>query len=194
MKKIIILLFLIVICFKYSSIKQINLFHIKEILSNNYFNFEKIDDEIQLKPIKLLYSTSAKTYMDYRQITDPTSLQFQLINSEKIYIDKYGYLRDEEGFIGVAMGSYFGEIGSKYICHLDNGKQIKVIKVESKNDIHTISNFCGYLAYDIIEFVIDSQTEWMKNNIWSNGYIFNGDFNNCENFSGKIIKIEKILT
>ena len=47
-------------------------------------------------------------------ITDKTSKQWQYINaSGRIKIEN-GYLMEGE-YIGVALGSYFGEIGTKYI-------------------------------------------------------------------------------
>lgn len=144
-------------------------------------------------PMQMLYKTSAKTYMDYRSITMKTSKQYKLIHSEEINICEDGFLRDNDGYIGVAMGSYFGDIGSRYICHLDNGKDIKVVKIEAKSDKHTIKGFCGIANYDILEFVIDTRAEWMRNNKWKNGYIFSGNFNNYSNFNGRIVSIEKII-
>lgn len=148
--------------------------------------------EYKYTPVNMLYQTSAKTYMDYRAITNKASAQYKLIHSDVITICEDGFLRDADGFIGVAMGSYFGPIGSRYVCKLDNGKEIKVIKVEAKADQHAISGFCGYVAYDIIEFVIDTKASWMQQNKWGNGYIFSGNFNNCDMFKGKIVSIDKV--
>lgn len=148
--------------------------------------------EYKYTPMTMLYQTSAKTYMDYRAITNKASDQYKLIHSDAITICEDGFLRDAEGFIGVAMGSKFGTIGSRYVCKLDNGKEIKVIKVEAKADQHTVNGFCGYVAYDIIEFVIDTKATWMQQNKWGNGYIFSGNFNNCDMFKGKIVSIDKV--
>lgn len=148
--------------------------------------------EYKYTPVTMLYQTSAKTYMDYRAITNKASDQYKLIHSDAITICEDGFLRDSDGFIGVAMGSKFGPIGSRYVCHLDNGKEIKVIKVEAKADQHTVNGFCGYVAYDIIEFVIDTKATWMQQNKWGNNYIFSGNFNNCDMFKGKIVNIDKV--
>lgn len=153
---------------------------------------EETKAEYKYTPVTMLYQTSAKTYMDYRAITNKVSAQYKLIHSDAITICEDGFLRDADGFIGVAMGSYFGPIGSRYVCHLDNGKEIKVIKVEAKADQHTVNGFCGYVAYDIIEFVIDTKATWMQQNKWGNGYIFSGNFNNCDMFKGKIVSIDKV--
>lgn len=168
-----------------------------EIL-DDYVESIEIEEEVEVDPyryvpVEMAYQTSAKTYMDYRAITDTSSTQYQFIHSDEITICEDGFLRDSEGYIGVAMGSYFGEIGSRYICYLENGEAIPVIKVEAKNDTHTIEGFCGSIAYEIIEFVIDTKSNWMQNNVWENGYVFSGNFNNYEKFNGKIIKIDKVI-
>ena len=157
---------------------------------------EEIEEEIdpyEYVEMDLLYSTDTKTYMDLRMITDTTSRQYQFIHySDVVHVDEKGYLRDDEGFYGVALGSYFGEIGSRYIFTLDTGKELKVVKVESKADEHTTN---GFIAHDgsIIEFVIDTQTQYMRDHVYPNGYIFSGNFNNNKKFRGKITKITKIL-
>lgn len=148
---------------------------------------------VQYEAIEMLYTSSVKTYMDYRAITDKTSPQYQFIHSDEITICEDGFLRDSEGYIGVAMGGYFGEVGSKYICRLDNGVEIKVVKVEVKAEQDTVQNFYGKDNYDIIEFVIDTKAQWMQDNKWENGYIFSGNFNNHEAFNGKIVEIDKVI-
>lgn len=148
---------------------------------------------VQYEPIKMLCTSSVKTYMDYRAITDKTSPQYQFIHSDEITICEDGFLRDSEGYVGVAMGDYFGEVGSRYICRLDNGVEIKVVKVEVKAEQDTVQNFYGKDNYDIIEFVIDTKAQWMQDNKWENGYIFSGNFNNYEAFNGKIVEIDKVI-
>lgn len=150
-------------------------------------------DPYRYSPVEMTYKTSAKTYMDYRAITDTSSAQYQFIHSDEIMICEDGFLRDDEGFIGVAMGSYFGPIGSRYICHLDTDKDIKVVKVEAKDTSHTFDDFCGRTAYDIIEFVIDTKALWMQQNKWDNDYIFSGNFNNYSEFNGKIVAIDMVI-
>lgn len=150
--------------------------------------------EPNLEPMPMLYSTDAKTYMDYRCITNKNSPQWEFIyNSGEMEVCEDGFLRDKDGYIGVAMGSYFGDIGERYICHLDTGEQIPVVKIEAKANIHAVKGFCGYQSYDIIEFVIDAKAQWMQDNKWGNGYIFSGNFNNYEPFSGKIESIDHVI-
>lgn len=144
-------------------------------------------------PIKMMTTSTTKTYMDYRAITAKNSAQYRIIHSDRIEICKDGFLRDEDGFIGVAMGSYFGSVGERYICYLDNGKEIKVIKVEEKANQHTNNGFCGSANNDIIEFVIDTKADWMRKNRSGNGYIFSGNFNHYSEFNGKIVRIDKVV-
>ena len=145
--------------------------------------------------VPIIYDTdlSAKPYMDYRKITNESSRQYQLIHSDEISVDNDGYLIDSEGNVGVAMGSYFGDIGERYIIHLDTGISFGVVKVEAKADIHTCENNFMSAANDVIEFVIDTQAGYMQDNVWSNGYIYQGNFNNCHRWQGNIIKIERVL-
>lgn len=147
-----------------------------------------IENGINKMEIKVCSNSSVKTYMDYKKITNKSSKQWQFIhNSGQINIVN-GYLMSGE-YIGVALGSYFGEIGSKFIFTLEDGKEIKVIKVEEKADAHTINGCQQRWDNSVIEFVIDSDYFPKANN----GYVYSGNFNNLEQFKGKIIKIEKII-
>lgn len=141
--------------------------------------------------LEVLARSSAKTYMCVYAITDRSSKQYRFIHeSGEITIDEEGYLRDSEGFYGVALGSYFGAIGSRYIFTLDTGITIPVVKVEEKADKDTIDGFHHALDGSVIEFVVD--TGRMKDNVWANGLIYSGNFNNCPDFAGTIVKIEKV--
>lgn len=141
------------------------------------------------------YDLSAKPYMDYRTITNESSNQWKLLHSDAVEVDDKGFIIDKDGYIGIALGSYFGKVGDRFEITLDTGTVLKVIKVEEKADVHTDErNFMGMAANEVIEFVIDGQTEFMKSNTKENGYIFSGNFNNYEELSGSVIKIEKVLT
>lgn len=132
-------------------------------------------------------TSSVKTYMDYKMITSKSSRQYQYI--QKYIKIKDGYLYDGE-YLGVALSSYYGDIGSKFIITLDTGIVLKVVKIDEKADQHT--NGCSQ-KWDgsMLEIVIDSYT--MKVEKSSNGYYYNGNFNNNPMFKGKIesIKVEK---
>lgn len=132
-------------------------------------------------------TSSVKTYMDYTAITMVGSKQYQYIQNN-MYISN-GLLYDDD-HIGVALGSWWGDIGSKWTIELDTGIILKVVKVDEKADAHTY-NGCGHVSdSSVIEFVIDSQTipqEWWG----ANGLVFNGNFNNSEIFNGNILRIAK---
>lgn len=149
---------------------------------------------VERTEIPMLGDSPIKTYMDYRKITNVSSPQYQYIyNSGEVYICDDGFIRTVDGkdYIGVALGSYFGDIGNRYIFTLDTGVELRVIKIEEKADIHTDSN--GYQHKSdgsIIEFVVD--TEKMSYAKEENGHIYSGNFNNNEWLKGKIIRIEKV--
>lgn len=146
------------------------------------------DINVNVVDIPVCSNSQTKTYMDYKMITDKSSKQWQYINaSGRIKIEN-GYLMEDE-YIGVALGSYFGEIGTKYIFTLDTGKQIKVVKIEEKADAHTNNGCQQKWDGSVIEFVIDSNA-FEKS---SNGYVYNGNFNNIEQFKGHIEKIEMVM-
>jgi hypothetical protein len=152
-----------------------------------------IYEEIIVEPVAVPSSdlTSVKTYMDYRKITKTDSAQYKLIHSDAIVIDDRGFLVTEDGYIGVALGTYFGPIGSKFIFTFEDGHQLKLIKVEVKSDAHT----CDHNILDgsgaAIEFVIDSKTSWMNAHRGANGLIFNGNFNAY--FNGKIKTVNRVV-
>lgn len=159
------------------------------------FSFLNLDIEaLQTKPkgITLIKfeepcsTSSVKTYMDYRKITLQSSLQYQYIQEHMTVID--GYLVSEDNYIGVALGSYFGEIGSKWIFLLDTGIELRLVKIEHKDDEHTIDGCEQKYDGSVIEFVIDS--DYFE--LGSNNYVFNGNFNNNELFNGNIESYRKV--
>ena len=81
-------------------------------------------------------TSSAKTYMDRKAITDETSEQHAFIEENMEAVN--GHWMDKEGYIGVALGSWFGEIGTRWIFELDSGIKLYTVKIEHKADIHTI--------------------------------------------------------
>lgn len=144
--------------------------------------------------VEVLAGGEAKTYMDYKKITNISSPQYQFIyNSGEVMVCEDGFIRTiDREYTGCAFGSYFGEIGSKYELTLESGKILKLIKIEQKDNDHTCSdNFKQKYDGSVIEFVVEP--DFMQDRIGTNGMIHNGNFNNCEDFKGKIVKIEKIL-
>lgn len=170
-----------------------------ETKHNGHSYAEKIDSEgktkegteIKTKLVNWDSPTSAKTYMDYRKITNESSKQWEIIHNE-LMVCADGMLRDKYGRIAVALGSYFGDVGSTWRFYLDdNGiiKSIDVIKADAKADIDTEkNNIVGIPAGDVIEFVVDSNSF----PVWGNGYAVGGNFNNIEEYRGDVIGWEVI--
>ena len=136
----------------------------------------------------------AKTYMDYRMTTVVNSRQYQFIHNE-LSIDKgTGFLFDKDGFIAVALGSYYGEIGDRFYFTLDSGIVLPLVKAEEKADEDTDVTGCYHLLdTSIIEFVIDDDYAGMCFGNEDNGLVLNGNYNNYWLFAGDIDKVEKVL-
>lgn len=130
-------------------------------------------------------TSSSKSYMDYRTITSKTSEQYQFIQEHMSIKD--GYLLDDEGYIGVALGSWFGDIGERWVFTLEDGKEIYVVKVEQKDDAHTVDGCEHKVDGSVIEFVIDSNYF----TVGKSGYVYDGNFNNNEWFNGTIKSVRK---
>ncbi len=145
-----------------------------------------IEEEIVLQEIAVCNSSNVKTYMDYRMITARNSKQWRYIHESGNITIKDGFLWEDD-FIGVALGSYFGPIGSKYSFHLDTGIVLHVVKVEAKADKHTNNGCEQRWDTSVIEFVIDSQAFTKE----ANGYVNHGNFNNSPQFRGNIVAIYK---
>lgn len=142
--------------------------------------------------LKVCSSSKSKTYMSYKAITNTGSTQYKFIKSN-MTVNEKGLLVDKDGYIGIALGSYFGEIGRRYIITLDTGVILKVVKVEAKADNHTVNGCYQKWDKSVIEFVVDTKKAGEYYGVGSNGYIANGNFNNIPEFKGKIIKIEEEL-
>ena len=168
-----------------------------EDLSKPTFNLEALYDyqkQYKGEEIENCAKTGAKTYMDYRMTTVVNSAQYQFIHNNLTVDTNTGFLYDKDGFIAVALGSYFGKIGDRFYFTLDSGVVLPLVKAEQKADVDTDAMGCQHL-YDtsIIEFVIDSDYagEYFWNN--GNGLVLNGNYNNYPLFDGDIEKVEKVL-
>ena len=105
-----------------------------------------------------------------------------------------GFLVDEDGFIGVALGSYYGVIGDRYYITLESGVVLPVVKVEEKADGDTIGGCSHSSDGSVIEFVIDTDYAASSDlfNRTGNGLINFGNYNNYDLFRGEIAKVEKV--
>lgn len=134
--------------------------------------------------------TFSKPYEDGKLITDKTSLAYKWLS--ECEVDSRGHYMYQNKYYAVAMGTYFDEVGSRYRITLDTGKEFYVIKCDTKQDRHTTNRMIDHTG-GMIEFIIDTDTASSYYGVGKNGYVLNGNFNNCDDFNGKIVKIEQIL-
>lgn len=147
--------------------------------------------ETGLQEIEMHITTenSEKNWMDYRCITNKESEQYKLIyNSGRVTICDDGLLRNEKGYIGVALGSKYGDIGDEFQIVFDNGNKVNVFKVDEKSDRHTVYGEYNPWNNSYIEMVIDSDLAYNRYN-----GVFTGDFNDDELMNGNIICIYKYI-
>lgn len=161
------------------------------------FDLEDLYDyqkEFKGEEIEVCARKGAKTYMDYRMTTVVSSRQYQFIHNELTVDTKTGFLYDKDGFIAVALGSFYGEIGDRFYFTLDSGIVLPLVKAEEKADEDTDAMGCYHLIdTSVIEFVIDDEYagEYFFSN--GNGLVLNGNYNNYWLFKGDIDKVEKVL-
>ena len=148
----------------------------------------------QSEEVEVCSVSSTKTYMDYRAITSKSSTQYRYIHANMTIDEATGFLVDSEGFIGVALGSFYGAIGTRYYITLDSGVVIPVVKVEAKSDSDTVGGCYNSSDGSVIEFVIEKDHAITSElfGISGNGLINSGNYNNVELFSGQIVKIELV--
>lgn len=134
---------------------------------------------------------STKTYEAGDAITDVTSPQYALIQT--MHPNEKGMYVTDDGYIGVALGSVYGAIGTKYEITLDTGIVLNVIKLDEKADKDTVSGCYHASDGSMIEFVIDVQKAMQYYGTISNEYILNGNFNNHSDYEGNIVSMKKII-
>ena len=132
-----------------------------------------------------LQSTGAfKTYMDWRTITSPSSLQHAL---QRLAVTDAKGFRTYKGRYLVAMGTYYADkVGKEFRVTLDSGRVFHVIVGDIKQNNHTDPHN-QYVPGNgnIIEFIVDSR-------IISAEARNRGDISSL-GFEGSIIKIEEVL-
>ncbi len=138
--------------------------------------------------------SGAKTYMDYRAVTATDSIQYWFIKDYMTVDEETGFLYDKDGFIGVALGSYYGVIGDRYYITLSSGVVLPVVKIDEKADVDTDGSGCYHTSDgSVIEFVIDKDVANEYYGYYGNGLVLQGNFNNYELYRGNITKVEKVL-
>ncbi|MFA5448859.1 MAG: hypothetical protein WC292_00235 [Clostridia bacterium] len=112
--------------------------------------------------------------MDYQKVTNKTSKQYGYILLSEV--EEFSGLMKFQGRYMVAMGSYYGDLGTKYDVLLTNGETIRVVVTERKDDKHTDEKN-QYQKWDgsILEFVINKEvmSKQLGNHIVKGGNVFN---------------------
>lgn len=155
-------------------------------------DLKEYQKEYVSEEVDVCSTNKTKTYMDYRAITDTSSTQYKYIRDNMVLDEQTGFLVDEDGFIGVALGSYYGVIGDRYYFTLDSGVVLPLVKVEEKADGDTNGGCYHYSDGSVIEFVIDKDAASEYFGSYSNGLVLSGNYNNYSLFNGEIAKVEKV--
>lgn len=143
--------------------------------------------------IEVCASGNAKTYMDYRATTVRSSRQYIFMHNYMTVDETTGFLYDEDGFIGAALGSFYGEIGDRFYFTLESGVVLPIVKCEEKADEDTDYRGCYHTEdSSVIEFVIDKDYALNYFGRLSNNYVLNGNYDNYELFHGSIVKAERV--
>ena len=158
---------------------------------NDLYDYQK---QFKSEPLTVCSTNDAKTYMDYRMTNLVDSRQYQFLRYECTVDKNTGFLYDKDGFIAVALGSYYGVIGDRFYFTLDSGVVLPLVKGEEKADVDTDWEGCYHtLDGSVIEFVIDDDYAGAFFGTNSNGYVLDGNYNNYSLFNGGIAKVEKVL-
>lgn len=194
MKKTFAIFLLAIICFMFAGFTN----NEETVYKKQYvFNIDDLYDyqkTYKSEEITSCASNSTKTYMDYRATTVRDSTQYRFIHEQLTVDDVTGFLYDKDGFIGVALGSYYGKIGDRYYFTLDSGVVLPLVKCEEKSNMDTDPTGCYHTSDNsVIEFVIDMKKALDYFGRLSNSYVLNGNYNNYALFRGNIVKVEKVL-
>ena len=131
--------------------------------------------------------TSFMAYMDYRCITDNSTIQYKM--QKQAYTDENGFRKIGEDYC-IALGSYYTnyQCGLRFKITLENGYSFTAIIADLKDDRHTDKETHTHIKKNgnVIEFIIDDKV--MPNKALKLGNL--GWY--YEELDGQIIKIERI--
>lgn len=133
------------------------------------------------------FDSSFKAYMDYRCITDTSSVQYDM--QQEAYTDSRGFRRIGDDYC-VALGTGFTSgCGERFAVYLDSGYSFTAIVSDVKADVHTDSTHCyvprGENSGNVVEFIIDSDCS-------DSSMLSSGNAGYFEDLSGNITAIEPI--
>lgn len=133
------------------------------------------------------FDSSFKAYMDYRCITDTSSVQYEM--QQQAYTDERGFRRIGDDYC-VALGTGITDgCGERFLITLDSGYSFTAIVADVKSDAHTDATNCyvprGDNSGNVVEFIID--TDCAESSMLSSG---NAGY--YDDLSGNIISVGSI--
>lgn len=110
-------------------------------------------EDLSLTGAPLTSNSACKPWMDYRAVTDAASTQWAIIS--QAYHRGDGLL-EVDGYILVALGSYWGPVGTTYRAVI-GGREVYLMKGDAKQDCHTYGGY-GYEGQNghLIEVIVDT--------------------------------------
>ena len=137
-------------------------------------------EEMSLTGAPLTSNSACKPWMDYRAVTDTASTQWAIIS--QAYHRGDGLL-EVNGCILVALGSYWGPVGTTYRAVI-GGREVYLMKGDAKQDQHTYGGY-GYegLNGHLIEVIVD--TDYLAEMA-----MIMGDCDYVEALNGEVTELE----
>ncbi len=148
---------------------------------------EEYEEQEQLHCFSEGFDSSFKAYMDYRCITDTSSLQYSL--QQQAYTDSRGFRRIGDDYC-VALGTGITDgCGERFLITLDSGYSFSAIVSDVKADVHTDSTNCyaprGENSGNVVEFIVDTDN--------ADDYMLTCGTAGCfEDLSGNVVSVQKI--
>ena len=140
------------------------------------------NEDLSLTGSPLTSNSACKPWMDYRAVTDTASTQWAIIS--QAYHRGDGLL-EVNGCILVALGSYWGPVGTTYRATI-GGREVYLMKGDAKQDQHTYGGY-GYEGQNghLVEAIVDGD-------LLDEMAAVMGDCNYLEALTGEITKLEVI--
>ena len=132
---------------------------------------------------------TTKSYMDADAVTNEDSAQYKLLSA--MHADARGHYETDDGYLAVALGSYYGPVGPKYIIELDSGVTFKAIKADEKAEEDVFDGCTHRFDGSMLEFILDSDKAAEYYGV-VNGYVCQGNLNNSKEFTGAITSIKRV--
>lgn len=128
------------------------------------------------------HETSCKTYESCH--VNWVGRQAEIMDTLEIGND--GLLRDEDGFVAAALGSAFGEVGSRWLFLLrqtDGYKLLRIVKADDKGAYTDETGTYGSICGEVIEFIVAEENMPHE----SNGYAYGGNLDKYDAVQGAVV-------